>query len=178
MKKWSGCMKSVNIGLPRLLYFIKLIVICAVTYVLTTASILFYVNNLQVLPQPITVYSDVDESWEVENALEAWALDFEVVDTKNADIRFVERELPYWMAGEASSPLSFFGLQIKKCTVELNSGLHEILRGSTTIHELGHCLGLGHTEEYDSIMRSWVSLEDNVMGPSENDLARLAERYG
>lgn len=92
------------------------------------------------------VYSHTN-AWGLEEITEAWGMPL-TDNIGDADIIIQEGELPRGVMGLALLPRTFFGVVAKPCVVTVDPD-YKNLPGAKGIlsHELGHCIGLEHTEK-------------------------------
>jgi len=133
----------------------------------------------------IPIYARADRRWGVRRVVRQWnaASSVQLILTATpceaCPITITQHE-PEAFGGLAGwARMRIVDGVIERCDIELNklqlvTGGWAIARRRTVAHELGHCLGLGHSTENKTVMGDMSGLD----GPTALDLEWVGQLYG
>lgn len=150
----------------------------------TTPVIAERPTALATWPGTITINTLVRDEWQVQQAVDAWNVALPegrkiMVNACDYDcsITVIEQDRLEFEGGEAWGLAwrQVEGSHMTDCDIELSSQATPDLMLSVTSHEIGHCLGLPHWNDGDSVMSA--GSYTNLL-PTTADLQWVIDTYG
>lgn len=127
-------------------------------------------------PELITYLDTAMAAWSVEFP---YTITYEIGGKRESRISYgptsgYNREHDAFEVANAKQIPSYADMQAVGCVIQISRDHFPIYPQRAIVHELGHCLGLGHSPDTQDVM---YLLANPVILPSENDLRTLKELY-